>query len=75
MIGGLKQVAWEDPTEAIPSFLTVVLMPLAVSITEGIAFGFVAYSVLKLASGRGRAVHPLVHAFAVLFLLRYAFLR
>ena len=75
MIGGLKQVAWEDPTEAIPSFLTVVLMPLAVSITEGIAFGFVAYSVLKLASGRGRGVHPLVHAFAVLFLLRYAFLR
>jgi len=75
MIGGLRQVAWDDPTEAIPAFLTMILMPLAASITEGVAFGLVSYALLKLGSGRGRTVHPLVYAFAALFLLRYIFLR
>jgi len=75
MIGGLRHVAWDDPTEAIPAFLTVILMPLAISITEGVAFGVLSYSLLKLATGRGREVHPLLYAFAVLFLVRYVFLR
>jgi len=75
MMGGLRQVAWDDPTEAIPAFLTVIMMPLATSITEGVAFGVLSYSLLKLASGRGREVHPLLYAFAVLFLVRYAFLQ
>ena len=75
MIGGLRHVDWDDPTEAIPAFLTVVIMPLAVSITEGVAFGLVAYVILKLATGRRRDVHPLVLVFALLFLARYAFLR
>jgi AGZA family xanthine/uracil permease-like MFS transporter len=75
MMGSLRHVAWEDPTESIPAFLTVVMMPLTVSITEGIAFGVVAYTVVKLASGRGREVHPLMYVFALLFLVRYAFLR
>ena len=43
MIGGLRHVAWDDPTEAIPAFLTLILMPLAVSITEGVAFGVLSY--------------------------------
>jgi AGZA family xanthine/uracil permease-like MFS transporter len=75
MIGGLREIAWDDPTEAIPAFLTTIIMPLAVSITEGVAFGVIAYVVLKIAAGRMRQVHPLMHVFAVLFLLRYAFLR
>ena len=75
MIGGLRHVEWDDPTEAIPAFLTLIIMPLAVSITEGVAFGLLAYTVLKLATGRGREVHLLMYVFAVLFLARYAFLR
>jgi len=75
MIGGLREVDWRDPTEAIPSFLTLVLMPLSVSITEGVAFGVVSYVVLKAGTGRGRDVHALLYVFAALFVLRYAFLR
>ena len=75
MIGGLRHVAWDDPTEAIPAFLTLIMMPLAVSITEGVAFGLVSYALLKLATGRRREVHPLIYVFAVLFLARYVFLR
>jgi AGZA family xanthine/uracil permease-like MFS transporter len=74
MVPGVRHVAWEDPTEAIPAFLTMVVMPLAVSITEGIAFGFIAFAVLKTAVGRWRETHWLVHLFAVLFLVRYIWL-
>jgi AGZA family xanthine/uracil permease-like MFS transporter len=75
MIGGLRHVAWDDPTEGIPAFLTVIMMPLSVSITEGVAFGLIAYVVLKVAAGRRRDVHGLLYVFAVLFVARYAFLR
>ncbi|PWT84076.1 MAG: guanine permease [Blastocatellia bacterium] len=74
MIGGLRHVEWQEPTEAIPAFLTVLIMPLAVSITEGVAFGLLSYALLKVAAGRAHEVHPLVYVFAVLFLARYAFL-
>ena len=74
MMAGVRTIEWDDPTESIPAFLTIVIMPLAVSITDGIAFGFISYAVLKLATGRHREAHALVYVFAALFLLRYAFL-
>ena len=74
MIGSVREIAWGDLTEAIPAFLTLILMPLTVSITEGIAFGFVSYALLKLATGRAREAHPLVYVCAVLFVARYVFL-
>jgi AGZA family xanthine/uracil permease-like MFS transporter len=74
MMKGVGAIAWDDMTEAIPAFLTMVIMPLAVSITDGIAFGMVSYAVLKIATGRAREAHMIVYVFAVLFVLRYAFL-
>lgn len=71
MMKGVKLIPWDDMTEAIPAFLTITLMPLAVSITDGIAFGFIAYAVLKPVAGRGREVHWFIYLFAVLFLVRY----
>jgi len=50
------------------------MMPLAVSITDGIAFGFISYAVLKLATGRGNEAHWIVYLFAALFVGRYALL-
>ena len=75
MIAGVRRVPWDDPTEAIPSFLTMIVMPLAVSITEGVAFGLISYAALKLASGRAREAHALVYVFAALLAVRYIFLR
>ena len=49
-------------------------MPLAVSITDGIAFGFISYAFLKLVTGRASEAHWLVRLSALLFVLRYAFL-
>jgi AGZA family xanthine/uracil permease-like MFS transporter len=74
MLRNVRKIHWEDATEAIPAFLTMVIMPFAFSITEGIAFGFISHSVLKLVTGRGREVHGLIHLFAALFVLRYIFL-
>jgi AGZA family xanthine/uracil permease-like MFS transporter len=74
MMAGVTKIAWDDATEAIPAFLTIILMPLAVSITDGVAFGFIAYAALKLGTARTREAHPLVYVFAVLFLARYVWL-
>lgn len=75
MMREVRHIQWDDPSESIPAFLTMVVMALAVSITEGIAFGFIAACVLKAASGRARELHWLIYVFAALFVLRYALLR
>jgi AGZA family xanthine/uracil permease-like MFS transporter len=74
MMDGVRHIRWDDLTEAIPAFLTLVTMPLAVSITDGIAFGFISFALLKLATGRAGELDWLGYVFAGLFLLRYIFL-
>ena len=79
VVGGLMarnvtHIAWDDPTEAFPAFLVMVGIPFTWSIADGIAFGFIARPLLKLAAGRAREASPLAYALAVLFVLRYALL-
>ena len=74
MLGGLKNVAWEDFDEAFPAFITLLSMPLTFSIATGIAFGFITYPLLKLVRGRYREIHPLMILFMILFLLQMVFL-
>jgi len=71
MMKCVKFVDWDDMTEAIPAFLCVIVMPLTLSITEGISFGFISYVLLKLAAGKGRRVPWLIYLFAALFVVRY----
>jgi AGZA family xanthine/uracil permease-like MFS transporter len=71
MMKCVKFIDWDDLTEAIPAFLSIVIMPLTLSITEGISFGFISYVLLKLAAGKGRKVHGLIYLFAALFVVRY----
>ena len=74
MLKNVVSIDWDDATESIPAFLTLLLMPLTISITEGIAFGFISYSLLKLVTGQGKQVHWLIYLFAVLFVARYIWL-
>ena len=74
MLKNVVTINWDDFTESIPAFLTLLMMPLTISITEGIAFGFISYALLKLVSGQGRQVHWLIYLFAVLFVARYIWL-
>jgi len=72
MIRSVRDINWDDFTEALPAFLTLIVMPLTFSITDGIAFGFISYALLKMTTGRGREAHWLIYLFAILFILRYA---
>jgi len=54
MMKTLGRIDWEDISEAIPAFLTLVVTPLTVSITDGLAFGFISYSLLKIFKGEGK---------------------
>ena len=75
MIFNVRKIKWEDPTEALPSFLTLSIMPFSLSITEGLSFGFISYSILKLVTGRVRELHWAFHLVSVAFIIRYIFLK
>ena len=74
MLQGLADLEWADPTELFPAFLTIVIIPLAVSITDGIAVGCIAYSFLKLSTRRWGDIHWSFHCISLALLLRYIFL-
>ena len=71
MIKGATEVKWSDFEEACPAFLTISMMPFAYSISDGIGFGFISYSVIKLARGKAKEVPVLVYVISVLFVLKY----
>jgi AGZA family xanthine/uracil permease-like MFS transporter len=74
MAASLRRIPWDDPAEAIPAFVTLSTMPLAYSIADGLALGFVAASIADLARRGGRKLPGWVHGAAVLLALRYALL-
>ena len=71
MLKGATDVNWGDFEEACPAFLTISMMPFAYSISDGIGFGFISYSVIKLARGKASEVPVLVYIISVLFILKY----
>ena len=71
MIRGATEVNWGDFEEACPAFLTIAMMPFAYSISDGIGFGFISYSIIKLARGKAKDVPVLVYIISVLFILKY----
>jgi len=75
MFKNIVNIDWEDYTETIPAFLTLIIMPLAFSITDGISFGVISYVLLKVATGKGKNVHWLLYFFAILFMARYIWLK
>lgn len=72
MTGGLVQVNWEDLTEAAPVVITAIMMPLTFSIANGIALGFIAWTAIKLLSGRWRELNPSLYVLAGLFVIKLA---
>jgi len=69
MLPVIRRINWDDMTDAVPAFLTIVIMQMGLSISHGIAWGFVSYTVLKACTGRARQLHPLMLLFTVLFVL------
>ena len=74
MLAPAGEIKWSDPLQAIPAFLTMTAIPLTFSIANGLAFGFVSSTILKLAAGKGRSVHWLVYVLAALCVARFIYL-
>ncbi|TCS93318.1 NCS2 family permease [Hazenella coriacea] len=74
MASSLKKIEWDSFSEAVPAFLTIIMMPLTFSIATGIAIGFVFYPLTKLVNGDGKKVHPIVYVLGIIFILRFIFL-
>jgi AGZA family xanthine/uracil permease-like MFS transporter len=69
MMAVVTKIKWDDMSEALPAFLTIVIMQFGLSISHGIAWGFISYVVLKAVRGRYRDIHPLVAVFGALFVV------
>lgn len=71
MASSLIEVKWDDLTEATPAFITTAMMPFTYSITEGIAFGFISYCVMKACTGRFKEINPSIAMVSILFLIKF----
>lgn len=71
MMSPIIRIVFDDYTESIPVFLTIIMMPLTYSIAEGIAFGMLSYVVLKAFTGRFREITPMMWILAILFALKF----
>jgi len=71
MISPIMKIDLNDLTEAIPAFLTIIMMPLTYSIAQGIVFGMLSYVILKLLTGRHKEIKPIMYIIAVLFIIKF----
>jgi AGZA family xanthine/uracil permease-like MFS transporter len=69
MVSHAAEVRWSDPLIGIPAFLIILSIPLTFSIANGLAFGFISYTLLRVFCGRFRDVNWLVYVLTVLFIL------
>ncbi len=76
MISNVIKIDFDDPSEGLPAFLAIAAMPLAYSISEGIAIGVISYTLLNLLTGNARKkkISWLMYVLTVLFILKYIFL-
>jgi len=74
MMSSVAEIAWNDPEVAIPAFLTIMTIPLTYSIANGLAFGFTAFTLLKVLRGKFRQVNWFMYALTALFVLRFVYL-
>jgi len=74
MMSSVAEIAWSDPEVAIPAFLTIMTIPLTYSIANGLAFGFTAFTALKVLRGKFRQVNWFVYALTALFVVRFIYL-
>lgn len=74
MVSSIIKVDFDDLTDAVPAYLCMLAMPLAYSISEGIAIGVISYVVVNVCCGKSRKVTPLMYVLAVLFICKYIFL-
>lgn len=71
MLSPIAKIKWDDYTESIPSFLTIVIMPFTYSISDGIAFGLVSYVLIKAATGRHKELSIPMVVLSIVFVFKF----
>ena len=73
MMGSAIKIDFNDPSEGIPAFLTILAMPTAYSISEGIAIGIISWTIINVITGKAKEkkISPLMYVLTVLFILKY----
>ena len=74
MMEPVRNIDFDDATEAIPAFITLAMMPLAYSISAGIMLGMIAYVIINMCCGKFKKLTPAMYILAVLFILKYIFI-
>jgi AGZA family xanthine/uracil permease-like MFS transporter len=74
MMAPLAEIAWDEPADAIPAFLTLATIPLTFSIANGLAIGLTAHAALKLVRGQARPADAPLYILAALFIARFIYL-
>ncbi len=74
MAESIARVRWDEFTEAIPAFVTLLATPLTFSIATGLSLGLITYTLVKLAAGKFREISPIIWILTALFIFRYIYL-
>ncbi|MCR5408374.1 MAG: NCS2 family permease [Bacteroidales bacterium] len=74
MMPSVKTIHWEDYSKAIPAFITIIMMPLAYSISDGILLGVIAYVICHAISGQFKKISITMWILAALFICKYIFI-
>ena len=74
MMSPIKNIDFDDYAESIPAFITIIMMPVAYSISDGILLGMISYVVLNVLCGNFKRITPAMYVLATLFILKYIFI-
>ncbi len=72
MMRNVRDINFDDLTDAVPAFLTITLMPLSYSIGNGFGFGFISYCLLKVCTGKFREISPVMWLISIMFMISFA---
>ena len=75
MLASVSTIEWNEPQIAVPSFLTIVAVPLTYSIATGLSFGIISFAAIEVATGKGQRQHWMLYLLAALFCLRFVYMR
>lgn len=74
MMEQIKSIDFGDFSEGFPAFMVITLMPFTYSIANGVSAGLVLYPLIKVLTGKGKELHPIMFILAVIVVARYIFL-
>ena len=74
MLRGVARMDFDDMSEAIPAFLTIIFIPLTYSIANGIMFGIISYVLINIVAGKYKKLTPMMVILALIFILKFILL-